>query len=263
MRTDVKLGLVFSVLVIVVAGWYFVDREETGADIPLADDGQVLTFAPPKPQNQPQTSPPPKNAPRTLAATSPVDNADDADSTHPVIVKRSGDDILSDLFDAQKRENPNLPLQDDDPDREATGTAAQSGPRLETHTVRAGDTILALARTYYGNIRYAKQLLDANPHVVDPTALATGTEISLPNVRISEPPPTAKTTPRPKPQPTKPAARAGKSYTVAAGDTLYRIAMNRLGEGTRWTEIYDLNKSAIGDDPAALKIGQILQLPPR
>lgn len=35
------------------------------------------------------------------------------------------------------------------------------------------------------------------------------------------------------------------SYTVKQGDTLYSIAKARLGDGSRWMEIYNLNKTAI------------------
>ncbi len=35
------------------------------------------------------------------------------------------------------------------------------------------------------------------------------------------------------------------SYTVVSGDTLWGIAAQKLGSGTRWTEIYDANKDTI------------------
>ena len=54
-----------------------------------------------------------------------------------------------------------------------------------------------------------------------------------------------------------------RTYTIARGDTLYNIALNQLGEGARWKEIYELNKDRIGDDPATIQIGQTLVMPPR
>lgn len=50
------------------------------------------------------------------------------------------------------------------------------------------------------------------------------------------------------------------TYTVQSGDSLWRIASRELGSGTRWSEIYDLNRDVISD-PDRIYIGQELQLP--
>lgn len=52
-----------------------------------------------------------------------------------------------------------------------------------------------------------------------------------------------------------------KTYTVKAGDTLWTIARRFLGNGNRWREIYDLNRSVIGPDPNLLRPGQVLRIP--
>jgi nucleoid-associated protein YgaU len=62
---------------------------------------------------------------------------------------------------------------------------------------------------------------------------------------------------RPRPD-TRPAP---KVYTVRPGDTLYGIAKLELGNGARWREIYDLNKSVIGPDPNLILPGQRLVMP--
>lgn len=41
------------------------------------------------------------------------------------------------------------------------------------------------------------------------------------------------------------AATTGTAYTIASGDTLWNIAKKKLGNGTKWTAIYDANKSTI------------------
>lgn len=64
------------------------------------------------------------------------------------------------------------------------------------------------------------------------------------------------------------------SYTLQEGDTLYTVAKNTLGDGARWTEIYDLNKDVI--EEAAKKdgladsnngnivyAGTVLKIPPK
>jgi hypothetical protein len=50
------------------------------------------------------------------------------------------------------------------------------------------------------------------------------------------------------------------SYTVKDGDMLYTIAQTQLGDGTRWTEIYDLNKDQISD-PDSITSGMVLKMP--
>jgi hypothetical protein len=49
-------------------------------------------------------------------------------------------------------------------------------------------------------------------------------------------------------------------YAVQSGDCLYKIAKSQLGSGSRWSEIYELNKDII-KDPALIFVGQNLKLP--
>ncbi|MBR3867564.1 MAG: 5'-nucleotidase C-terminal domain-containing protein [Butyricicoccus sp.] len=57
---------------------------------------------------------------------------------------------------------------------------------------------------------------------------------------------------------TEPAA--AQTYIVRAGDSLWRIAREQLGAGSRWREIFEQNRAVIRD-PDRIYIGQILQLP--
>jgi len=61
----------------------------------------------------------------------------------------------------------------------------------------------------------------------------------------------------PSPAPTAPEASSYEVYTVIRGDTLWRIAANKLGRGTRYTEIMALN--ALVSD--AIYAGQKLKIP--
>jgi len=51
-----------------------------------------------------------------------------------------------------------------------------------------------------------------------------------------------------------------KTYTVAAGDCLWNIAKKYLGDGARWTEIYELNRDQISN-PNLIYPGQVLVMP--
>lgn len=51
------------------------------------------------------------------------------------------------------------------------------------------------------------------------------------------------------------------SYTVKSGDNLSLISKRVYGESSRWREIYNANKAAIGSDPNKLKPGITLVIP--
>jgi nucleoid-associated protein YgaU len=49
-------------------------------------------------------------------------------------------------------------------------------------------------------------------------------------------------------------------HTVAKGDTLYALARRYYGEQRRWKDIYEANRSALGD-PNKIRVGQRLLIP--
>ncbi len=51
-----------------------------------------------------------------------------------------------------------------------------------------------------------------------------------------------------------------RTYTVKSGDSLWRIAQNLLGKGSRYTEIYNLNKDKI-KNANLIYPGQVLTIP--
>lgn len=65
----------------------------------------------------------------------------------------------------------------------------------------------------------------------------------------------------PVPAAKRPAPPTPKTYTVKSGDTLYGIAKQVLGDGSRWQEIYSANTGAIGKDPNLIRPGQVLRIP--
>ena len=57
------------------------------------------------------------------------------------------------------------------------------------------------------------------------------------------------------------AGGGGRTYVVQEGDTLSSIARHELGKVSRWAEIYQLNREALGKDYDYLTPGMRLVLP--
>lgn len=56
-------------------------------------------------------------------------------------------------------------------------------------------------------------------------------------------------------------AQATEAYTVKRGDSLWKIANERLGDGTRYVELVALNRAILGDRPDFLDPGTVLRVP--
>lgn len=52
-------------------------------------------------------------------------------------------------------------------------------------------------------------------------------------------------------------------HKVVAGDTMSGLALKYYGSAARekWMHIYEANKDLIGDNPAFIKVGQVLNIP--
>jgi nucleoid-associated protein YgaU len=72
--------------------------------------------------------------------------------------------------------------------------------------------------------------------------------------------PAAPAAQRPLGAPATVAGPGQRLYTVQAGDTLETIAQRELGDASRWSEIFALNRSTIRD-PDLIFVGQVLILP--
>ncbi len=51
-----------------------------------------------------------------------------------------------------------------------------------------------------------------------------------------------------------------RTYTVKPGDCLYLISKRFYGDGSKWREVYNKNKSVIGSNPNLIYPGQVLML---
>jgi nucleoid-associated protein YgaU len=57
-----------------------------------------------------------------------------------------------------------------------------------------------------------------------------------------------------------PNAKAEETYTVKAGDTLSKIAKEKLGDANAYMKIFNANKDQL-TDPDKIKPGQVLKIP--
>jgi nucleoid-associated protein YgaU len=58
------------------------------------------------------------------------------------------------------------------------------------------------------------------------------------------------------------APTSGKTYTIAKGDTLSKIARDEYGDPKLWRELFKHNKDVI-KDPDKIFPGQVIVLPPK
>lgn len=63
-----------------------------------------------------------------------------------------------------------------------------------------------------------------------------------------------------RPTETSPKPTTTQTYTVKSGDTLWAIAKYYYGDGSKYTAIYEANKSKI-DNPNLIRVGQVLTIP--
>ncbi|GAA2074478.1 LysM peptidoglycan-binding domain-containing protein [Aeromicrobium tamlense] len=106
----------------------------------------------------------------------------------------------------------------------------------------------------------------ATPGTV-PTLPVPATHAAVPVPRLDAEPPAAAPTAPPPREADPPAAEHVEpdppttTYTTRRGDSLWKIAQQLLGDGTRYAELIDLNHDVLGDRPDFLPIGLALRVP--
>jgi LysM repeat protein len=129
-------------------------------------------------------------------------------------------------------------------------TSATVGPR--EHVVASGETLSSIAARYLGSGNRWAEIAKANPGV-NPNSMRVGTKLNIPAASAPVADSRAASTP---------SAASANEYVVKAGDTLTGIARQTLGSAD-WESIYEANRSVIGSNPAALRVGMRLAIPKR
>jgi nucleoid-associated protein YgaU len=141
--------------------------------------------------------------------------------------------------------------------REQTPRALES-VRGRMHRIENGDTLIGLARRYYGpdgEDQYVR-ILRANRGVItSPEVLPVGKKILIPLIHRSP-------AQRRAQEPSAPAQRPTVEYTVVEGDSLTKIARKVLGRDDHETvrKIYEANADVLAS-PDRLPIGTKLRIP--
>jgi len=128
------------------------------------------------------------------------------------------------------------------------------------HRVEYGQTLYGISMQYYGRSSGTDAILKANPGLKGPRHLREGQVLVIPALAGALT--TAATPPGPA-TPARTAAAPGRNtYVVREGDSFYTIANNLLGDGKRWEEIFQMNKSLVKGNPKRLRAGMTLVMPP-
>ena len=149
----------------------------------------------------------------------------------------------------------------------ASAVAPVTSGRDQPYVVAPGDNLFEISRKVYGDGSYYRALFaynsDRYPHAED---IRSGNVLDVPPAEYLKQrypeliggasdgsagtAPLGRTT-----------AAAGSNYTVREGDTLFDIARKQLGQASRWTELYELNRAALGENLENLRPGVTLRLP--
>ena len=135
-----------------------------------------------------------------------------------------------------------------------TGALNEGEPSFLLYEIAGGDTLWDIAYRSVGagdTKRMVEHIQHLNPGV-DSSNLPVGRTLKLPKVVPAQ---MQNMTPTERAKDT-----GGRVYIVGEGDTLGAIALLELGDGSRWKEVYQLNKTTISD-PERIRPGQRLILP--
>ncbi|MDQ5951065.1 MAG: hypothetical protein QG639_342 [Patescibacteria group bacterium] len=124
---------------------------------------------------------------------------------------------------------------------------------LAEYVVKPGDTLWKIAKQKYGD-GYAYSQISQENNLKNANLIQVGQTLSLPRLNEQE-----------KGTITDSAWSDDKTiyvdYTIVSGDSLWKIAERELGDPYRWREIYQANKSIIGDNPDLIYPDVVLKIP--
>lgn len=297
MRTDVKLGVVFALVMVLAAGGYFMFRGEKQTPISLGDKSPAtdIKTQPSKPvtpaktaanqpkapttnNNRPTIAPKPRTAttsgpattttPLTTPAgsrpTTPPMNSDRANATDPV-TPRPGSASPASV-------SPSPTVSDVSPPAVATNTNPASTPAVDRSAPPVTGMEVGLTGIPSGSstvpspesARPAMTPLSNSPSAGAPLASPTTSPVTSSSTS-SALPPGIRTASSPKPE-AVPARESGlalgavERHRVQPGDSLSSLAQTYYGDSKYVRILADGNPDLT--DPNRLKVGSIVNIPP-
>ena len=115
-----------------------------------------------------------------------------------------------------------------------------------TYSVSSGDTLWSIAEKHYGSGYNWVTLATAN-NLTNPDQLEEGQKLSVPKAEVIKPESNILATTAPP-----------KDYSIAQGDSLWKIAEREYGSGYEWTKIAEYNSIA---NPDLIFAGNVIKLP--
>lgn len=169
-----------------------------------------------------------------------------------------GDSGNGDLGGGNTGTDPKSDGADPDGGQPENGNQPKASPDFpKTHEVIEGDVLWKLAETYYGKGTLYTLIQNAN-NIADSEALKIGAKLTIPAPPAGEGASTGGTSGSGDDESGGSSTGEYDRYVIQDGDTLYDIAVDKLGKGTRWEEIRDANP---GIDPDVLKVGTTINIP--
>jgi len=168
-----------------------------------------------------------------------------------------------------------------------TTTVSENIEEQGNYTVTAGDSLWKISEKVYGTGYNWTKIRDSN-NIKNANDIKEGQVLTIPRIKeladeegikLAEatpeptPSPAPEATPTPKPLTTpkgevisekisndltKPDIKAGGTYTVVRGDSLWNIAVSAYGDGFRWVDIAKANNLA---NPRIIHAGNVLVIP--
>ncbi len=120
----------------------------------------------------------------------------------------------------------------------------QQTPVAKTYVIRSGDCLWNIAKDQMGDATKWSDLYKVNAGVLgsNPSLIHPGVSIQMPGADGI-------------------ASSTGTTishYTVKAGDNLWNIAKDQMGDATKWGDLYKANQDIIGSNPSLIQPGQEL-----
>lgn len=148
-------------------------------------------------------------------------------------------------------------------DTAGTTQTAAPAPATATHTVKPGETLWSIAEQHLGDGARYPEIVDLNGELLAESGsgwLRQGWALHVP---APPPPPAAQDTTHTDDQP----GQGEVDHQVRAGDTLWDLAEEHLGDGARYPEIYQASQDTVQpggahlSDPDMIGVGWTLTIP--